>query len=309
MKLRSCLYGIPSPSCKSYADQPWNDRVAIVKLYDHRFNPTDYVKDEECPYNQEWWDTLTRDERSAAYWTAMHPERTQKGWVDKQEKFLSAQFNDEVIESNALAWYEECPNHLRKQIDTELSNATTASEAPYSSELYQRVAQTWGDRPRERAEHAGEDIETFHWLEEWVREYDRLQMISVIMKEAPRIQKERKMLAQALGIKQGGSGFPSQVEGLEDTQAAAVNWLQSTGEMPLEFLANTYRDEEAKMSDRITAARTLMDYVHRKVSQKQEIETKDVSINEPKLNPEVLKSLNAKELETLEKLLSKMSKE
>jgi BarA-like signal transduction histidine kinase len=74
--------------------------------------------------------------------------------------------------------------------------------------------------------------------------------------------------------------------------------------MPLEFLARTYRDEEAKMSDRLTAARTLMDYVHRKLPSKAEIETKDIT--EPKLSKEVLKGLSAKELDMLETLMSKM---
>lgn len=76
--------------------------------------------------------------------------------------------------------------------------------------------------------------------------------------------------------------------------------------MPLEFLARTYRSEEAKMSDRLTAAKTLMDYVHRKIPQKQEIETKNTV---PKLEPSLLKGLNAKELETLERLLNKLSED
>lgn len=302
MKLRSCLYGIPSPSCKSYADLTWDDRVAIVKLYDRRFNPTDYASDPECQYNQEWWDTLTRDERSAAYWTAMHPERTQKGWVDKDEVFDKVEFYTKTDESNALAWYSACPTHLRKDIEKELEKGTPA---PPASELYQQVARLWGDRPRERPEHAGEDIETYYWLEEWEREYERLRLIKAVVKHAPRIQEERRMLSQALGLKQGGSGFPNQAEGLEDTQAAAVNWLQSTGEMPLEFLANTYRDEEAKMSDRITAARTLMDYVHRKLPQKQEIETSTT----PKIEPALLRNLSSKELDLLESLIKKMSEQ
>lgn len=306
MKPRSNLNDRPSPKCKSYADFPWNDRVTIVKLYDRRFNPTDYVEDDSSVYNQEWWDTLTRDERSAAYWTAMYPERTRKDWVDKDEVFDKVEFYTQTDESNALAWYSACPTHLRKDIEKELEKGTPASSAPHASELYQQVARLWGDRPRERPEHAGEDIETYYWLEEWEREYERLRLIKAVVKHAPRIQEERRMLSQALGLKQGGSGFPNQAEGLEDTQAAAVNWLQSTGEMPLEFLANTYRDEEAKMSDRITAARTLMDYVHRKLPQKQEIETKEV--NEPKLAPALLSKLTMEELEVLEKLLSRMAK-
>ena len=98
--------------------------------------------------------------------------------------------------------------------------------------------------------------------------------------------------------------LPSQAEGLDDTQAATVRWLQKSGEMPLEFLARTYRSENARMSDRITAARTLMDYVHRKVPVKQEVENKDIT--EPKLDAKMLKGLTEKELNLLESILKKM---
>ena len=83
-----------------------------------------------------------------------------------------------------------------------------------------------------------------------------------------------------------------------------MRWLQKSGEMPLEFLARTYRSENARMSDRITAARTLMDYVHRKVPVKQEVENKDIT--EPKLDAKMLKGLTEKELNLLESILKKM---
>lgn len=115
------------------------------------------------------------------------------------------------------------------------------------------------------------------------------------------------MLNQAMGIDVETNDLPSQAEGLDDTQAATVRWLQASGEMPLEFLARTYRSENAKMSDRITAARTLMDYVHRKVPVKQELETKDIT--EPKLAAKATKGLSDKELNQLEALLKKMGHE
>jgi hypothetical protein len=52
-----------------------------------------------------------------------------------------------------------------------------------------------------------------------------------------------------------------------------VDWVQRTGETPIEFLAKTYRSSSAKTSDRITAARALLDYVHRKMP--QTIDVKD----------------------------------
>lgn len=265
MKTRSNISEYPSPSCKSYADLSWQDRVTIVKLYDKRFNPTTHVETESV-YNSEWWAKLTGDERSAAYWTSIHPERTKKGWVDSAT-IKSMEFYSDVNESTALDWYESCPPHLRKQLDSEISSAPSALESLYSSELYQQVAKIWGDRPKERAEHAGEDVMTYYWLEEWTREYDRLQLIATVLKNAPRMQKERKMLSQALGLKQGGNGLPSQAEGLDTTQAATVRWLESSGETPLEYLTSVYRDDtpDVRVSDKIAAARALLDYVHRKV--------------------------------------------
>lgn len=44
-----------------------------------------------------------------------------------------------------------------------------------------------------------------------------------------------------------------------------IDWIQRTGETPIEFLTKTYRSSSAKIADRITAARALMDYVHRKM--------------------------------------------
>ena len=115
------------------------------------------------------------------------------------------------------------------------------------------------------------------------------------------------MLSQALGLKQGGNGLPSQAEGLDDTQAATIRWLQSSGETPLEYLTSVYRDvdNEVKTSDKIAAARALLDYVHRKVPQKQEIETTNGA---PKIEPSLLRSLSAKELDILENLIKKMDK-
>lgn len=81
------------------------------------------------------------------------------------------------------------------------------------------------------------------------------------------------MLSQALGLKQGGNGLPSQAEGLDTTQAATVRWLESSGETPLEYLTSVYRDDtpEVRVSDKIAAARALLDYVHRKVPATVEI--------------------------------------
>ena len=144
---------------------------------------------------------------------------------------------------------------------------------------------------------------------EWAYLYTQLAAIEVIYKEAPRVQAERKMLSQALGLTQGGNGFPTQAEGLDDTQAATVRWIQSTGQSPLEFLVDTYRsdDPEVRTSDKLNAAKALLDFVHRKVPLVQKIE-QDVNLKEAKLDPSLLKGLSQKELSVLETLLTKLNK-
>jgi hypothetical protein len=44
-----------------------------------------------------------------------------------------------------------------------------------------------------------------------------------------------------------------------------VDWVQRTGDTPIEFLVRTYRSSSTKTMDRIGAARAVLDYVHRKM--------------------------------------------
>ena len=121
------------------------------------------------------------------------------------------------------------------------------------------------------------------------------------------MQKERKMLSQALGLKQGGNGLPSQAEGLDDTQAATVRWLQASGETPLEFLTSVYRndDEAVKVSDKIAAARALLDYVHRKVP--QQVEVKGPSAEETNTSAAIVRDIGD-QLARLASITKKSSK-
>jgi hypothetical protein len=52
-----------------------------------------------------------------------------------------------------------------------------------------------------------------------------------------------------------------------------VDWVQRTGETPIEYLVKTYRSSSAKTLDRISAARAVLDFVHRKMP--TTVETKD----------------------------------
>ena len=302
-RLRNCLSMFPSPACAKFDHLPEDVRVKIAQYRLPDFQPTAITPTDDGQYTRQWWDSLTGDEQGAAFWSSMFPHRIDPEFVN-QRPISPIGFYAPVEEWNAWSWYEACPTHLRTKIDEDLAKQPKAEEAKANSKLYKRVAQRWGQRPVLKHE---EDIERFHWLEEWIFEYETLQMIETVTRLAPDIQAERRMLNQAMGLDFEENMLPSQAEGLDDTQAATVRWLQKSGEMPLEFLARTYRSENARMSDRITAAKTLMEYVHRRVPVKQEVETNDIS--KPKLAPAALKGLSAKELNTLETLLKKMGDE
>ena len=276
-------------------------RIAQYRLPD--FKPTAIDADDLGQYTQLWWDNLSGDEQGAAFWSAMFPHRVTDAFVSGHPVGAIGFYG--LIEPwNAWSWYESCPVHLRRRIDDDIAAQPKAEDAKPSSWLYKKTSELWGNRPVMKHD---EDIERFHWLEEWIFEYENQQMIEAVLRIGPEIQQERRMLNQAMGLDVESTDLPNQADGLDDTQAATVRWLQKSGEMPLEFLARTYRSENAKMSDRITAARTLMDYVHRKVPVKQEIDNN--LITAPKLDNSVLKSLSEKELETLEKLLNKINNE
>lgn len=297
---RSCLNMWVAPGCKDYSSLSWEDRARITQLYFPAFKPTKLKSKKSKTYSLEWWKKLTGDEQGTAFWTAMFPERTRKDWV-AAEVTLPIDFYTRVTADNALAWYLSCPLHLRKQIDARLASLPIAEEAPKEGAIYKQVAVLWGDRPTLRHE---EDVHTACWLEEWIYAYEQLTKVEVILQMAPELQKERKMLSLALGLGQDADGFPAQSVGLEDTQAATVRWIQQTGQTPLEFLADTYRDDANRPGDRIAAARAMLDFVHRKVPVKTEVETKEIT--EPKLNAEILKGLNDKELSLLQDLLTKL---
>ena len=223
-------------------------------------------------------------------------------------------FYDIVTPDNALAWYEDLPVHLKKQLDVQLISVVKAdvhvehqkldkdistdvsAVLGYDIPQYVKVNREEGNLP--------DEIERFDLRRKWCAQYNEHTTLLLILKEAPRIQKERKMLAEALGLS-GTGKLPDQGDGLDDTQAATVRWIQSTGQTPIEFLADTYRNEELKPNDRIAAARAMLDYVHKKVPTKQEIET---NTGAPKIDPAMLRGLTPAELDVLEALVKKMSK-
>ena len=293
----------------SLLELPRDVQIQIVQYAYPWFKPEGWINPKDKTYTKKWWDSLTGDQKTVR-WALAFPVRCRKGYEDVPVSYPDVPFYDTVSEQNALAWYAGVPPHLKKSIDTEIAKLPDVLEAKRSDALYQLVAKVWGARPelpedREGGIYGDEDFQIEVWRE-WARLYTKELTTYVIVKEAPRIQAERKMLSQALGLSDSGNGFPAQSDGLDDTQAATVRWIQNQGETPLEFLLSTYKDDTARMSDRITAAKTLMEYVHKRVPAKQEIETK--LIKEASLPPAILKGLSDKELATLETLLIKLNK-
>jgi len=296
------------------------ERAHIVRLGKYKkFNPDTEAPSKEFKkkYSEKWYrdnvccteegEILFGDTSTFITNLCLFKERVQPDW--KPVPVAPLDFYTQITRETALGWYESCPPHLRHRLESEMSKYPEAEEVPTSHEMYKVVKRLWGDRPA-KTFSADENCEIFKSNEEgevyaeWVREYDKQVAIEAILLLAPALQEERRMLNKAMGLDVDALDLPSQADGLDDTQAATVRWLQASGEMPLEFLARTYRNEDAKMGDRITAARTLMDYAHRKVPVKQEIDT--TTKTTPKVDPNMLRGLSESELETLEKLLSKL---
>jgi len=222
-------------------------------------------------------------------------------------------FYDNVNGDNAIKWYSILPPHLKLKIDNKFCEYKSGKDAQRKDnpDIYAMVEKDLGVKPKPPADPVDplegwskSQLDQWETYKRWVARYDEILLISVVTAMAHSVQTERRMLNEAMGLNVSSVDFPSQAEYLDPTQQATVRWLQSSGEMPLEFLARTYRNEDAKMGDRITAARTLMDYAHKKVPVKTEVETQDIT--KPKLSAKVLKGLTNKELETLEKILSKL---
>ena len=76
-------------------------------------------------------------------------------------------------------------------------------------------------------------------------------------------------------------------EDIKDTLA----WIQRTGETPIEFLAKTYRSGNARTNDRISAARALLDYVHRKMPHTIDVKDDRKTVESEAANAELLKKV------------------
>lgn len=80
-------------------------------------------------------------------------------------------------------------------------------------------------------------------------------------------------------------------------------WIKSRGWTPAEFLTHVYRNGFAKMEHRISAAKAMLEYAHRKMPTKLEAEVVGRGMT---IDATALSKLSDKELETLEKILTKV---
>lgn len=90
-----------------------------------------------------------------------------------------------------------------------------------------------------------------------------------------------------------------------DDIRAAIEWVQTTGETPIEFLTKTYRNSQNPLNFRIVAASKVMDYVHRRLPATVDLKAQPLGVKA--LNLRGVSALTEAELETLEHILAKLS--
>lgn len=81
-------------------------------------------------------------------------------------------------------------------------------------------------------------------------------------------------------------------------------WIKSKGWTPVEFLTHTYRNPYHKMEHRISAAKAVLEYAHRKLPQKIELDA-DIAGRSVQIDAAQLTKLSEEELKSLYALLEK----
>ncbi len=120
-------------------------------------------------------------------------------------------------------------------------------------------------------------------------------------KTSPTADDIQELLDEAEDISSLDASGPSALTDREE-----ADWIKSSGWTPVEFLTHTYRNPYQRMSDRINAAKAVLDYAHRKLPQKIEVDA-SVAGRALTLDAAVLSKLSIKELESLEVILAKVA--
>lgn len=97
--------------------------------------------------------------------------------------------------------------------------------------------------------------------------------------------------------------FTIDASGPSDLGAQDVaTWTAASGWTPVEFLTHAYRNPWQRMEHRISAAKAVLEYNHRKLPQTLDLDVKSKNLV---LDANALSALSDKELALLEKLLEK----
>ncbi len=88
-----------------------------------------------------------------------------------------------------------------------------------------------------------------------------------------------------------------------NSRSPEEEWVSETGETPLEFLTSVFRDPLNDMRDRLTAARSVMEYAHKKLA--SEINVSGGVGVKGSLDAKSLTKLSDEEVDTLLKILAK----
>lgn len=113
----------------------------------------------------------------------------------------------------------------------------------------------------------------------------------------------------------GAESSPSELAAfstvLKDLPEADAEWVRSSGWTPLEFLTRTYRNPHVRIGERISAAKAVLDYAHRKLPQALQLTGQDgaplnLTVGQFSLTPERIASLTDEEIDTFRAVLEKL---
>jgi hypothetical protein len=69
---------------------------------------------------------------------------------------------------------------------------------------------------------------------------------------------------------------------------AQIDWVEATGETPLQFMIRVMRDEREELPIRLAAAKEAAPYVHQKLAQKVDVKTVNLTMSDDELRRELL---------------------
>ena len=90
-------------------------------------------------------------------------------------------------------------------------------------------------------------------------------------KAEPDAAQHANALDEELLLSAGMVGGPSELPALADDLDPEAAWVRAKGWTPLEFLVHCYRNPWVRHSDRITAAKAVLEYVHRPKTKRLEV--------------------------------------